>query len=169
MLTTQEPPRSTDSYESHHTENLDVEKYSPNRIVTLPDNTGLEVKIDLNDYDPIEPDMLSRRDSLTESPGSVPNKSSIRRSSSLTLGENITESQLMLLTEERVTDLQQQIEELQKQLKIAEKTKELVQNPVCRKRMVGMLNGRRTDELGRQRLELARRIRGLMGDTLIDL
>jgi len=166
MLTTQSPPRS-ELYESHHTENLEVEAYNPQHVITLPDDTGAEVEINLNDYDPIEADMLSRRDSFAEPPVSAPKQFGLRRPSLVTLEEGITETQLISLAEQRVTDLQRQIEEMQKQLKTAEKTKLLIQNPDCRKQMVGLFNERRTDELGRQRLELARRIRGSLGE--IDL
>jgi hypothetical protein len=167
MLTTQMPPRSEELYQSHHTENLEVEGYI-SRVITLPDEQGADVKIDLNDYDPLEPDTFSH----LGSPSLLPQRRSSlpTRSSSISLEEDITEAQLMSMADQRVTDLQRQIEELQRQLKSAEKTTALFQNPICRQKMVSSLNDRRTDERGRQRLELARRIRGsLSHDVFFDL
>jgi hypothetical protein len=173
MLTTQAPPRNEEVYETHHTANMEVESYV-HHVVTLPDENGAEVRIDLNDYDPIEPDVLSRRGSRASASSPPPPKRRsslmLTRTCSNALGEDITESQLLTLTDQRVTDLQAQIENLQNRLRAAEKTKTLVQDPVRRRKMVTLMNERRTDELGRQRLELARKIRGsLSGDVFFDL
>ena len=168
MLTTQVPPRNEEVYETHHTGNVEVEEYT-RQVITLPDDDGAEVQIDLNDYDPIESHPLSRSCSSSTSPFASPRRRSsvLTRTTSQSLGEEITEAQVIGMTDQRVTDLQKQIEELQQQLKSALKTKVMMSNSRHRKTMVNMINERRSDELGKQRLELARRLRGsLSGENV---
>jgi len=178
MLTAQAPPRSAELYESHHTLNADVEEFpspnngraaSPPHFVTLPDHEGNPVEIDLNDYDPAEfprPSRSYRSDSIISSTMEL--ASSRRPSSSLALYEHeITEPQLITMANQRADDLQRQICELRRQLEGAEKTREMVKDPQCRRQMIGLLNERRRDELCKQRQELARRIRSSV--DIIDL
>lgn len=172
MITTQAPPREVELYESHHTENMEIEGRAQD-VVRLADEQGGEVKIDLNEYDPIEPDMLSpRRGSIISSSSSPPPLDHpLSRSLSNSLEQELTEDQLVSLAHQRVADLQKQLQDLQKRLQAAEKTKAMVQSPIARRQMTKMLNERRSDELGRQRLEMARRIRGSFsdGDVFFDL
>jgi hypothetical protein len=165
MLTTQVPPRQEEVYETHHTANMEVEEYS-HQVITLPDDNGAEVKIDLNDYDPFEPATLSRTTSHGSPPMSPPptqrRSSTVARRSSISLEEDITEDQVVALADQRVTDLQRQLQEIQLLLKGALKTKVMMSNAKHRRTMVNMINERRSDELGKQRLEIARRLRGTM-------
>jgi hypothetical protein len=170
MLTTQVPPRSEEVYETHHTGNVEVEQYT-SQVITLPDDNGADVEIDLNDYDPIEHASPSRSSSGSASPF-MPSR---RRSSTLTRmispGEQITEAQVATLADLRITNLQRQIEELQQQLESAFKIKALMVNTSHRQAMAGRINERRNEELGKQRLELARRLRGSLSgaDMFFDL
>jgi hypothetical protein len=165
MLTTQVPPRQEETYETHHTANMEIEEYC-HQVITLPDDDGAEVQIDLNDYDPFEPTTLSRTSSCRSPPASPPpyhrRSSMLSRRSSLTLVEEITEDQVVALADQRVTDLQRQMEAIQLLLKGALKTKMMMANANHRRTMVSMINDRRSDELGKQRLDLARRLRGSM-------
>ncbi|KIW02705.1 uncharacterized protein PV09_06143 [Verruconis gallopava] len=170
MLTTQVPPRSEEVYQTHHTANLEVEE-APHHVVTFPDDDGTDVQIDLNEYDPIESDLLTRRDSRSSASYSPRRRSSsFTRSSSISLEEDVTESQVLAMADQRVVDLKRQIEEMKQLLQGAIKTKAMMQNPENRKRMALLINARRSDEIGRQRLELARRLRcSLSEDVFFDL
>lgn len=170
MLTTQVPPRSEEVYETHHTGNVEVEQYT-SQIITLPDENGADVKIDLNDYDPIEPVSLSRSTSGTASPFAPSRRRSSTITKMLSPGDQITEAQVINLAELRIVNLQRQMEELQQQLESASKIKALMMKPSHRQAMAGMINERRNEELGKQRLELARRLRGSLSgaDMFFDL
>jgi hypothetical protein len=185
MLTAQAPPRSEEVYESHHTLNADVEGFpSPPRnndilkapdVIALPDLTGNPVEINLADYDlPNSPSRRARMDSFINyptpdtSPFGSPSQAYDMSASLKLYEQDISEQYLVSLVSERTVDLRRQLENLNRQLEAAEKTRDLVTcDRQARARMTRVLNERRRDELCRQRREMARRIRGSVDD--IDL
>ena len=171
MLTTKVPPRSEELYQSHHTENLEIDHHI-HRVISLPDETGETVEIDLNDYDPLETDDVAA--GALYSPASSPSPqrrlSTLTRSSSACLSEEVTDAQIVELADNRVQDIRAQLELLTVQLKSAEKLKSMVQSSSYRRTLITAINERRYDERGRQRLQLARKIRGsFSGDLFFDL
>ncbi|QDS72119.1 hypothetical protein FKW77_003781 [Venturia effusa] len=178
MLTAHAPPRSEEVYESHHTSNVEVEGFplpttndeqfeTPATVIALPDASGNPITINLADYDPKSPYRSERADSFDMSflPNDSLHGTSSRRfsiSASLKVYEQeISEPQLVTLVSQRTNDLQKQLEDVKRQLEVAERTQDLVMSDkAARANMTRVLNERRRDELWRGRREMAKMIRG---------
>jgi hypothetical protein len=177
MLTAQEPPRSGEVYESHHTLNAEVEGFPPPPmndgrleradVMALPDISGNPIEINLADYDPKSPFRSARVDSFNSysspvvSPFGSPARSCSISASLKVYEQEISEPQLVSLVSQRTSDLQRQLEDLKQQLEVAERTRDLVTNDKeARTSMTKVLNERRRDELWKGRQEMARIIRG---------
>lgn len=177
MLTAHAPPRFQEVYESHHTSNAEVEgfplppmndeQFEAPAVITLPDASGNLIKINLADYDPKSPHRSGRADSFNTSSltngspyGSLDRRFSI--SVSLKVYEQeISEPQLLNLVSQRAGNLQRQLEDLKRQLEVAERTRDLIiGDKAARTSMARGLNERRRDELWRGRREMAKMIRG---------
>lgn len=134
-------------------------------VIALPDASGNPIKINIADYDPKLPLRIDRADSFDmTSPNGSPYGSPSRRfsiSASLKAYEQeISEPQLINLVSQRTHDLEKQLEDLKRQLEIAERTRDLViSDKAARTNMTRVLNERRRDELWRGQREMARIIR----------
>jgi hypothetical protein len=169
MLTAQAPPRNEAIYETHHTQNAEIEGESPkpntysNYILPIPDTDGNILELDLADYDPAELTLSlqrSRHDSFnsgylfsTDSPSSSPPVSWAATHLLSAYSCDLTEDQLLDAVSHRA-------EALKKQYEQALKVEEQVSRDISvRKKILGMLNERRKEELRRERERMAQRMR----------
>ncbi|KAF2430240.1 hypothetical protein EJ08DRAFT_697532 [Tothia fuscella] len=172
-LTAEAPPRDVDDYASHHTQNAEIEGVEEQVDVgrrgssfswytlPIPDKEGKIFEMDISEYDPAELTLSrsrSRRDSFDyynalASPSISPPPDHMSSHLLIAYSSNLTEEELLDAVVKRTDEAKRQYANAMRLMEQVKKDGEV------RKKVLGMLNERRKEELRRERERMAWRMR----------